>query len=309
MGDIGLRKARAAVLARYAPDASTRRSEWSRGETEVLEMGAGPPLLLVHGALSDACVWLPIMSRLARDHHVFAVDLPGHGMADPFDYSGVDMPAFGSTFLRDILDALHLPSTSIAANSMGGLWSVALALREPERVTRLVLAGAPLGVNLSLPFPLRAAITVRRVPIMGQRLARRMMTIPNRDADQRFWGQVLVVRPERLDETLLDEDMESARRNMDSHLGLLASFGDGGMADARRRLNLGERWQSLQTPTLILWGERDRFFGGPREGEALAARNPNLSVARIPDAGHIVWIDDPDAVVAEIERHLAPAPM
>ena len=309
MGDIELTEARADVLARYAPDATARRCEWSRGETEVLEVGSGPPLLLVHGALSDACVWLPIMWRLARDHHVFAVDLPGHGLADPFDYTGVDMPVFGSTFLRDILDALHLPSTSIAANSMGGLWSVALALREPERVTGLVLAGAPLGVNLSLPFPLRAAITVCRVPMMGQRLARRMMTIPNREADRKFWGQVLVVRPERLDETLLDEDMASARRNIESHLGLLAHFGDGGMADARRRLNLGEGWQSLRTPTLFLWGERDRFFRGPGEGEALAARNPSLRVTAIPDAGHIPWVDDPDAVVGGIEQHLASAPM
>lgn len=309
MGDIQLKEARAAVLARYAPDATARRSEWSGGETEVLEMGAGPPLLLVHGALSDACVWLPIMSALARNHHVFAVDLPGHGMADPFDYSGVDMPEFGSMFLREILDALNLPSASIAANSMGGLWSVVLALREPQRVTRLVLAGAPLGVNLSLPFPLRAAITICRVPIAGQRLAGRMMSIPNIDADRKFWGQVLVVHPERLDETLLDEDVASARRNIDSHLGLLACFGNGGAADARRRLNLGGRWQSLGTPTLFLWGECDRFFRSPREGEAIAARNPNLRVDSIPDAGHIVWIDDPAAVVGGIERHLAAAPM
>ena len=248
------------------------------------------------------------MSTLSRNHRVIAVDLPGHGMADPFDYTGVDMPEFGSMFLREILDELDLPSASIAANSMGGLWSVVLALREPERVTRLVLAGAPLGVNLSLPFPLRAAITICRVPIVGQRLARRMMSIPTIDADQKFWGQVLVVHPERLDETLLAEDLESSRRNIDSHLGLLTYFGIGGMADARRRLNLGERWQSLRVPTLFLWGERDRFFRGPREGEALAARNPNLRVASIPDAGHIVWIDNPDAVVGGIERHLAPTP-
>ncbi len=74
---------------------------------------------------------------------------------------------------------------------------------------------------------------------------------------------------------------------------------------ARRHLILGERWQSLKVPTVFLWGERDRFFRGPEEAEAIAARNPNIGVIRIADSGHIPWIDDPDRVVGEIERFLA----
>jgi pimeloyl-ACP methyl ester carboxylesterase len=104
---------------------------------------------------------------------------------------------------------------------------------------------------------------------------------------------------------LLDEDVASARRNADSHLGLVRSFGRGGMVDAKRRLILGERWQPLKVPTVFLWGERDRFFGGPGEGEAIAARNPNIHVIRLADSGHILWIDDPDRVVGEIERFVA----
>jgi pimeloyl-ACP methyl ester carboxylesterase len=65
---------------------------------------------------------------------------------------------------------------------------------------------------------------------------------------------------------------------------------------------------SLEVPTVFLWGERDRFFGGPGEGEAIAAQNPNLRVIRVPDAGHFLWIDDPDRVVAEIERFLSTDP-
>ena len=68
------------------------------------------------------------------------------------------------------------------------------------------------------------------------------------------------------------------------------------------------RLDSLKVPTVFLWGERDRFFGGPGAGEAIAARNPNLRVVRIADSGHILWIDDPNRVVAEIERFLATDP-
>ena len=303
--DRQLEAAQAALLARYAPDTRVRRLAWSQGETQVLELGAGPPLLLVHGAMSDACVWVPILPELARHHRVFAVDLPGHGLADPFDYTAVDMLAVASAFLRDILDALGLRAANIAANSMGGLWSAVFAIDAPDRVSRLALVGAPLGVNLSLPTPFWVLIHALRLPLIGRPLARRMMSIPTREADRKFWGQIGVVHPERLDDALLDEDMASALRNADSHLRLVRSFGKGGMVDARRRLILGERWPSLRVPTVLLWGERDCFFGGPGEGEAIAERNPNLSVIRIPDSGHFAWIDDPDRVVGEIERFVA----
>jgi pimeloyl-ACP methyl ester carboxylesterase len=262
-------------------------------------------LILVHGAMSDACAWVPILPELARHHHVFAVDLPGHGFADPFDYSAVDMLELARGFLRDTLDALGLQTVQIAANSMGGLWSVAFAIDAPHRVSRLALVGAPLGVNLSLPLPFRALIHARRLPLIGRRLARRMMSVPTRDANRKIWGQLGVVHPERLDDALLDEDLASVRRNVASYLSLLARFGKGGMADARRRVILGERWQSLKVPTVFLWGERDRFFGGPEQGEAIAVRNPNLRVVRVPDSGHFLWIDDPVRVVGEIERLMA----
>jgi pimeloyl-ACP methyl ester carboxylesterase len=229
-------------------------------------------------------------------------------LAEPFDYTAVDMLELAGRFLREVLDALGLRTANIAANSMGGLWSVAFAIDAPDRVSRLALVGAPLGVNLSLPLPFRALIYGRRLPLVGPRLARRMMSVPTREANRKIWGQLGVVHPERLDDALLDEDLASVRRNVDSYLSLLARFGKGGMADARRRMILGERWQSLEVPTVFLWGERDRFFGGPGEGDAIAAQNPHLRVIRVADAGHFLWIDDPDRVVAEIERFLSTDP-
>ena len=306
--DEQLEAARAALLARYAPDTRVRRLAWSQGETRALELGAGPPLLLVHGAISDACVWVPILPELARNHRVFAVDLPGHGLADPFEYTSVNVLEVARVFLRDVLDALGLRTAHIAANSMGGLWSVMFALDAPDRVSRLALVGAPLGVNLSLPLAFRALIDARRLPLIGRRLARRMMSIPSREANRKIWGQIGVVHPERIDETLLDEDMVGAHRNVESYLSLLDSFGRGGMANAKRRVILGERWLSLTVPTVFLWGERDRFFGGPGRGEAIAARNPSLRVVRIPDSGHFPWIDHPNRVVKEMDRFLATDP-
>lgn len=301
--DRQVEEAQAALLARYAPDTRVRRLPWSQGETQVLELGSGPPLLLVHGAMSDACSWTPILQELARNHRVLAVDLPGHGLADPFDYTKVDMLQLAGTFLREVLDALELPTVDIAANSIGGLWSVVFAIDNPGRVSRLALVGAPLGVNLSAPLQFRVLGRVIRLPLIGPMLGRRMLSIPTREKDRKFAGQILVVHPERLDDALLDADMAGMRRNAGSHLSLWRS-----MADAGDRLILGERWQRLRVPTVFLWGERDRFFGGPEAGEAIAARNPNLRLIRIADSGHILWIDDPDRVVDEIERFVRAEP-
>ena len=60
-------------------------------------------------------------------------------------------------------------------------------------------------------------------------------------------------------------------------------------------------------PTLLAWPEHDAF-GSPAQGEALVATNANLRLVRLPGVGHNPWIDDPDTVVAEVERFLAIAP-
>lgn len=297
--------AQAALLAQHAPDTLVRRVRWSQGETQVLELGTGSPLLLVHGAFSDAFIWVPILPELARNHRLLAVDLPGHGLADPFDYTGVDLLELARTFLRDILDALEVQAVDLVANSMGGLFSVVFAIDTPDRVSRLVLVGAPAGVHRAVPRQLRALGLMSLAPLIGPRLARFATSHLTRDSNRKLWGQILVTHPERLGDDLLDEDVVQARRNAGSHLSLL--HGVGNFRGLRRRLILGDRWQAIEVPTLILWGERDAFFGGPEQGEALAARNPSLRVIRLAGVGHIAWIDAPERVVGEIERFLGNA--
>src|SRR6266545_184591 len=121
--DRELERAQAALLARFAPDTRVRRIRWSQGETQIFELGTGPPLLYVHGGLDGAYDLVPILTALAKNHRVLAVDRPGHGLADPFDYRGVDLLDHGRTFLRDIVDALELPTVDVVANSLGALLS------------------------------------------------------------------------------------------------------------------------------------------------------------------------------------------
>jgi 2-hydroxy-6-oxonona-2,4-dienedioate hydrolase len=298
-----LEEAQAALLARYAPDTRVRRVRWSQGETQVLELGAGPPLLLVHGGGDGAFEWVPILPALARTRRVIAVDRPGHGLADAFDYGGVDLLDHGRTFLGDILDALELTKTDIAANSIGGLCSAAFASDMPDRVSRLVLVGAPPGVTREAPLLLR----LMSLPLVGQPLGRLMMRKPTREGNRKFWGQIQVAHPERLEDVFLDVDVAHSRRNRDSILSLIRCAG--GLI--RARLVLGNRWPTPRIPTLFLRGEHDVFITRRAEQawQAIAAENQYLRVGLIPRAGHLPWLDQPERVVAEIERFLAAGPL
>jgi pimeloyl-ACP methyl ester carboxylesterase len=218
-------------------------------------------------------------------------------MADPFDYRGIDLLDHGRTFLRDIVDALELPTVDIVANSLGGLWSVAFAIDAPGRVSRLALVGAPVGIARRPPLLMLPI----GFPLIGQRLGRYLFSNATRDGSRKFFGQVLVEHPERVDDRLLDVDVAHTRRNVESMLSLIACIADWRRLGYRRELILGERWRTLTTPTLLLWPEHDAF-GSPMEGEALLATNPNLRVVQVPAAGHLPWIDDPDTVIAELER-------
>jgi len=290
--------AQAALLAHYAPRTQVRRVRWSQGATRVLELGTGSPLLLVHGGLSSVSEWVPVLPALARSHRVIAIDRPGHGMADAFDYRGVDLLAHASRFLGDIMDALGIASADVVGNSMGGLYALALALDTPERVSRLVLAGKPVGCDRHVPKQLR----LLGLPLVGQWLGRRLLSNITRDDNRKFWEELLVARPEMIDDSLLDADVAHTRRNVDAMLGLIKCLAARG--GIRHGLVLGERWAQLRMPTAFLWGEHDAF-GPPEQGEAIAARNPNLRVIRIPRAGHLPWIDQPDRVVSEIILFLA----
>lgn len=101
-----------------------------------------PPLLIVHGLFGSARNWNVIARRLATDRLVLSVDERNHGdspWAAPHDY-----PAMAGDLAEVI--AAHGGRADVIGHSMGGKAAMCLALTQPERVGRLIVADiAPVG--------------------------------------------------------------------------------------------------------------------------------------------------------------------
>lgn len=114
-----------------------------------------PPTLFVHGSgpgVSAWANWRLVLPKIAAQRRVIAPDMLGFGYTErpnPPDQAGVyTMDAWVRQAI-DLLDALDIAQADLVGNSFGGALSLAVAIRHPERVRRLVLMGS---VGVSFPI-------------------------------------------------------------------------------------------------------------------------------------------------------------
>ena len=130
--------------------------------TNYHDVGAGHPLLLIHGSgpgVSAWANWRLVMPELARQARVIAPDMVGFGFTDRLDLTQPGQRYDMDTWVRQavgVLDALGIEKTDLVGNSFGGALALALSIRHPQRVRRLVLMGS-VGVPFTLTPGLDAA--------------------------------------------------------------------------------------------------------------------------------------------------------
>ncbi|GAA0572340.1 alpha/beta hydrolase [Paractinoplanes ferrugineus] len=120
-----------------------RRVEANGIVLNVALAGDGPPIVLLHGFPHTWAVWSRIIPELARTRRVIAPDLRGLGGTSRAA-TGYDAGTVAED-VRKLLDALGVAHADVAALDLGVSPAVLLALRHPERVSRLVVMEAVLG--------------------------------------------------------------------------------------------------------------------------------------------------------------------
>ena len=117
--------------------------------------GAGPPLLLLHGNGEDSSYFSQQIDFFARRYTVYALDTRGHGRT-PRGTAPFTIDQFAEDLL-DFMDEHDMAQARILGFSDGGNIALSFALKNPERVRRLVLNGAnldPSGVKPSVQIPI-----------------------------------------------------------------------------------------------------------------------------------------------------------
>ncbi|HEX4978889.1 MAG TPA: alpha/beta fold hydrolase, partial [Acidimicrobiales bacterium] len=126
-------------------------SDWTRVDTKrgasvrVLQAGAGPDVVLVHGAGGVEGAYDALIERLASAFRVHAPELPGYGESTGEELleDMLDFTLHG----WDVVDALGVDRPHLVAHSMGGMIAAEMACIEPRRPRSLSLL-APAGLWL-----------------------------------------------------------------------------------------------------------------------------------------------------------------
>jgi pimeloyl-ACP methyl ester carboxylesterase len=140
------------------PEAAGLTVDASGIRTHYWDYGSGEPLLLLHGSgpgVSAWANWRLNMEPLAeRGHRVLALDLVGFGYTERPDdvYYSLDT---WRDHVWSFLKAMDVERVAIVGNSLGGRIALAMAAQHPERISRMVLMGAP-GVGMTLTEGLKA---------------------------------------------------------------------------------------------------------------------------------------------------------
>lgn len=119
--------------------------------TNYHDEGRGAPVLLIHGSgpgVSAWANWRLVIPELARRARVIAPDMAGFGFTDRPVGARYDMETWVAQAVS-LLDALDIDKADLVGNSFGGALALALTIRHPQRVRRLVLMG-----SVGVKFPI-----------------------------------------------------------------------------------------------------------------------------------------------------------
>jgi pimeloyl-ACP methyl ester carboxylesterase len=249
-----------------------------------VDQGSGEQvLLLIHGLAGNAGFWRYNIPELARHHRVIAVDLPGYGRSQKDVSYPYDMVFYAETLNR-LLDELDVRQVVPVGHSMGGQIAMTLALRHPERVSRLVLA-APAGVEAFRPGEgewLRNALSIQGIRDVPEDGIRRNLTMNFYTWNDRW-------------EWLVEERARMARGAEMPFFAHAVVSSVGGMLDQPTTARLPE----IRQPAMIIYGRYDGLIPNPylhpgRTADVFRAGAdaiPNATLVELDRTGHMLMIE------------------
>lgn len=270
------------------PECRVIEVESPRIDVQVFDLGAPdndePPVLMLHGGGGFSATLAPLMAEL-KGRRLLAIDRPGYGLSGDFRYTAANNRDAAVGVIDRVLDEFDIERVDLLGNSGGGYWSIAYAMRRPERVNRLVVVGGvPTLPGTRAPGPLRL-FTVGPFT----RLLARLQPPSESAVFQQFgaFGEGATIR----DHPTIVEAIVAQHRTDRSTAVETSEFASllrlrGWQPSSR--LTEPELSQ-LETPTLFIWGGQDPL-GSPEAVEAAIAAMPDAALEVIDEVGHVPWL-------------------
>jgi pimeloyl-ACP methyl ester carboxylesterase len=253
------------------------------------DAGTGLPIVLLHAFPLSSAMWLAQREALAGQVRVITPDQRGFG-GSPL---GSDEPSLEAAAddLAALLDAKELDRVVLGGLSMGGYVAMTFVRKHPDRVRGLVLADTRASADPS-------EVRENRERIAGQVLAE-------------DGGGTQVLLDEVLPTLLGATTMASRPLVFGRVKALVQAAPPAAVAWAERamaaRPDSFDTLRAVRVPTLVLVGEEDGLCP-PSDAEAIAEAVPDAELVRLPQAGHLSAVEDPEAFSAALRSFLERIP-
>ena len=225
--------------------------------------GQGEPVIFIHGWLDDSSVWKPQVEALAGGHRAIIYDHRGHGQSDkPKGSYSIKTLA---NDLHALIQKLDMDKVILVGHSMGAMTSILFALDHPDRVSRLVLAGATARCS----FTMRAATVLRHI-------------IPYRK---------FIEQAQRSGYYMPSEQLISNGLKMAFNTPKYAVYAC--LDEFTNKYDVRYRVSKIVVPTVIVVGEQDK--NTPLAMSRFLSAEINGSILRvIAGSGHEVMVEKPE---------------
>jgi 2-hydroxymuconate-semialdehyde hydrolase len=258
-----------------------RRLDVAGVATILVEGGAGPPLLLLHGGIEcGGAYWAPVIARLAAAHRVVVPDLPGLGESAPFDR--LDDARFGR-WLHELIEETCAAPPTLVAHSLVGTLAARFAAHTDDLAGLSVYAAPGIGRY--------------RMPLGLRYVAARFALRPTDRNSARFERFALLdrERTRRRDPAWFDAFSAHTRSragvpHVKRTMRALLELGTARVPDAEL--------QRIGVPATLLWGRHDRMV--PLTLAAAAGTRLGWPLRVIDDAAHVPHLEQPDRFVERL---------
>jgi pimeloyl-ACP methyl ester carboxylesterase len=245
------------------------------GYTEYGDPDGRPAVLLLHSWAASRREFARLLPLLPDVQRSVAVDLRGHGDADQPD-DGYDVAGLAADVVS-AMDALHMPEAVLVGASSGGYVAQQVAVQYPRRVAGLVLAGSPYDLRARPPFA--DAVDGLQDPVAPGWARGFLAGLTDLDALPGWYVDLAVADAVRIPAAVWRASLAGLRAGPPP-------------TDAG----------TVRAPTLVVSGARDLLLAD--QAAALVARIPGARWLRYEDAGHLVLVERPERLAADVTDFL-----